>query len=92
MTMSRYNTNVDINAHDAFTRCAQDERLECRLSLKSLGEINQKGINRIVIIGYGHLYLVEENLSFNTEWTKQLPQAKYGQMSMYFLHGGTNSY
>jgi hypothetical protein len=64
------------------TRYAQDERLESRLSLQSLGEINQKGINRIVIIGYGHLYLVEENLSFNTEWTKQLPQTRYGQMGM----------
>jgi hypothetical protein len=50
--------------------------------LTEFGRNKSKGINRIVIIGYGHLYLVEENLSFNTKWMKQLPQTRYGQMGM----------
>jgi hypothetical protein len=31
---------------------------------KDLGAIKPKGINRIAKIGYGHIFLREENLSF----------------------------
>jgi hypothetical protein len=38
---------------------------ESQIILKSLGATKPKGINRVATIGKGHLFLREENLSFN---------------------------
>jgi hypothetical protein len=44
------------------------ERLENQIILKCLGAIKTKGLNRTAKIGYGHLCLRMENLSFDKNY------------------------
>jgi hypothetical protein len=44
------------------------ERLENLISYMCLGGIKPKGPNSVVKVGYGHLFLREENLSFNNNY------------------------
>ena len=61
-----HNKNIDIkfNVHDTFLESLLSgtlkvERLENQIILIFLGAIKPKGLNRIVKISYGHLYLCE---------------------------------
>jgi hypothetical protein len=45
-----------------FIRYAHNEKLGNPNNEKSFEASNPKGLNRISKIGYGHLYLMEENL------------------------------
>ena len=42
----------------------KNERLQNQIIFKVLGAIKQKDLNWIAKVGYGYLFLLEENLSF----------------------------